>query len=97
MAIIVFSILPSVVIHIYPDFSGLGVFSRKLIMVISRIIFIPVIAGLAYEALKLSSRFKDNSVVAAINQPGLMFQRVTTKEPGLKQIEVALKAFRSVE
>lgn len=63
---------------------------------ISRILLIPLIAGLSYELLKLSDKFKHNFLFKIITAPGLFLQRLTTAEPDKKQIEVALKAMNSV-
>jgi uncharacterized protein YqhQ len=58
----------------------------------ARLVFIPLIAGLSYETLKISARFKDNPVVGLLVWPGLMLQRLTTRQPDDSQIEVALVA-----
>ncbi len=50
------------------------------------------VAGVSYEVLKLSARFKDNLVVRALIAPGLLLQRITTREPTDDQLEVALLA-----
>ena len=59
-----------------------------------RVMFLPLIAGIAYEFLKWSARRQSNWLVRALTAPGLWFQRLTTKEPDLKQLEVALSALR---
>ena len=59
--------------------------------------FLPVIAGIAYEILKYSAKFQNNFIVKALIQPGLWLQRITTKEPNKKQIEVAVAAFKAVQ
>ncbi len=63
---------------------------------ISRIILIPLIAGISYEILKLSAKMKNNVVMHLLIQPGLLLQRLTTREPDESQIEVALKALKEV-
>ena len=63
---------------------------------VSRIVLIPVVAGISYELLKLSARFKHNFFMKAITYPGLMMQKLTTKEPDEKQIEVALASLKIV-
>jgi len=62
----------------------------------SRIVLIPVIASISYEILKLSDKFKGNLFFRALGKPGLWMQKITTKEPTKKQIEVAVKALNSV-
>lgn len=61
---------------------------------VSRIILIPVIAGISYEALRLSAKLKDNVLVRVMILPGLLLQRLTTREPDDAQIEVALIALK---
>ena len=60
------------------------------IMVVSRILLIPVIAGIGYEILKLGARYRSNPVVRAIMAPGILVQMITTKRPTDDQIEVAI-------
>jgi len=61
----------------------------------SRLLLIPVIAGLSYELLKWAGR-SDNWVVKILSLPGLYLQKLTTKEPGEKQLEVAIAAMKAV-
>ncbi len=62
----------------------------------SRIIAIPIIAGVAYEALRLGARFPDSWLMKVLMTPGIWLQRITTKEPDHGQIEVAIASFREV-
>lgn len=66
------------------------------IKLVSRIVLFPVIAGVSYELLKLGAKFPKNIILRALVWPGLMLQKLTTKEPDKKQIEVAIKAFKAV-
>ena len=66
------------------------------IKALSRVVLIPLIAGISYEALKLSDKFKDNFIVKLLILPGLWLQKITTKEPDESQIEVALAALNEV-
>jgi uncharacterized protein YqhQ len=68
-------------------------FSGKFI---SRLILIPAIAGISYELLRLSAKMKANPVIGLLIFPGLMLQRLTTREPDETQIEVALMALKEV-
>tara|TARA_Y100000310_G_C20686733_1_gene819485 strand:- start:2286 stop:3125 length:840 start_codon:yes stop_codon:yes gene_type:complete len=61
-----------------------------------RILLIPVIAGISYEILKLAAKFKNNPLLNLINIPGLWIQKITTKEPTDKQIEVAIHSLKKV-
>jgi uncharacterized protein YqhQ len=62
----------------------------------SRIVLIPVIAGLSYEVLRFSARMKNNPIIGLIVLPGLLLQRMTVREPDESQIEVALAAMSEV-
>ena len=63
--------------------------------ILSRIILIPVIAGVAYEFLRLAGR-SDNALVNFLSKPGLAFQRLTTNEPDDSMIEVAIKSVEAL-
>ena len=62
---------------------------------LSRILLIPVVAGVSYEVLKLMGRF-DNRVVDILSKPGLMMQKLTTREPNEDEVLVAIKAIEEV-
>jgi uncharacterized protein YqhQ len=59
---------------------------------LSRIILLPVIAGLGYEFIKFSAKHCGNPLINALMLPGLWLQRLTTREPSDDQIEVAIRA-----
>jgi uncharacterized protein YqhQ len=63
---------------------------------LSRVILLPVIAGVSYEILKVSSKWHKSIIGKIITMPGLIFQKITTKEPDLSQIEVASEALKAV-
>jgi uncharacterized protein YqhQ len=63
---------------------------------LSRVVLLPLIAGISYEALKLSAKADKNPVVRLLVLPGLLLQRLTTREPDDAQIEVALRALSEV-
>lgn len=63
--------------------------------VLLRIALIPVIAGISYEILRLAGR-TDNLLIRMISAPGMMLQRLTTKEPDQSMVEVAIKAVEAV-
>ena len=64
--------------------------------VLLRIILLPVVAGLAYEGLRLGAAHGDNLLVRGLMKPGLWLQLITTKQPGPDQIEVAIRSFEAV-
>lgn len=62
----------------------------------SRILLIPVIAGLSYEWLRFSANHQDRRWVKWISRPGLALQRLTTREPDSRMVEVAIAALARV-
>jgi len=64
------------------------------LMVLSRILFLPVIAALGYEFIHFGAKHARNPLVKAVLLPGLWLQGMTTKEPEDGQIEVALSALK---
>jgi uncharacterized protein YqhQ len=64
--------------------------------ILSRIIAIPLIAGLSYELLRLGAKFQRSAVMRALMAPGLWLQKITTRPPDTGEIEVAIAAFREV-
>jgi uncharacterized protein YqhQ len=61
-----------------------------------RLAFLPLIAGISYEILKFSAKHNKNIFMRAFIAPGLWFQRLTTKEPDSKQLEVGLKSLSDI-
>jgi len=61
-----------------------------------RLAFLPFIAGIAYETIKLAARFRTHKLVKFMIAPNLWLQRLTTREPTDEQIEVALAALKGV-
>lgn len=60
-----------------------------------KLLLLPVIAGIAYEIIKLAGRY-DNPATRIISAPGLWMQRLTTREPDDGEIEVAIASFKAV-
>jgi uncharacterized protein YqhQ len=67
----------------------------RLLRLVLRLLLIPVIAGVAYEFIRLAGRF-DNWFVNMISQPGLWMQRLTTSEPDEEMMEVAIASVEAV-
>lgn len=65
-------------------------------LVVSRLVGIPLVVGLSYEVLKFAGRHKDSRVMRVIMYPGMLLQKMTTREPDTSQIEVAIKALEGV-
>ena len=66
------------------------------ILIASRIVLLPVIAGLAYEVIRFGGKHPQNPVVRTLLAPGLWLQSLTTREPTLDQVEVSIQALRDV-
>jgi len=65
-------------------------------LVATRVLLLPVIAGLAYELIRFAGKHQRNRVLMTLLAPGLWLQRLTTREPSLDQIEVSIRALRAV-
>jgi uncharacterized protein YqhQ len=76
-------------------FSLLGV-EGWLYMLVSRIIVIPLVAGLAFEFIMWSARHQDSPLVRALVWPGLQMQKLTTREPSDDMVEVAMASLGKV-
>ena len=66
------------------------------IKILSRIVLIPVIAGIAYEFLKFSAAHQSNSVIKLLIAPGLALQGMTTRDPDLSMLEVSIAALEKL-
>jgi len=82
LSIFVYSFIPN----------GLSLFWKLAL----RILLLPLIAGISYEILKLAAKFPNNLILKAMTLPGIWFQKLTTREPSDKQMEVAIKALKEV-
>lgn len=69
------------------------IFYVKLIL---RLILLPLIAGISYELLKLFAKYEHKSYVKPFLYPGMLLQKLTTREPDDDQIKVAIKAVQKV-
>ncbi len=67
-----------------------------LLRLVSRILLIPVIAGIAYEYLKWTANHLNNPIVRWLIKPNLALQRLTTREPSLDILEVGIAAFKAM-
>jgi uncharacterized protein YqhQ len=63
---------------------------------LSRIVFVPLIAGISYEIIRFTAKHQDKSWVRWITKPGLYLQRITTRPPSFDQLEVAIRALQEV-
>ena len=70
--------------------------SSLLTKAVMRLLLLPAVAGISYEVLRLSAKHGTSGFVRALVAPGLLLQRLTTREPDLPQIEVAVASLRRV-
>jgi uncharacterized protein YqhQ len=66
-----------------------------LAVIASRVVLIPLIAGVSYEVIRVAADHMDRGWVRVVMAPGLLLQRLTTREPSLDQLEVAIAALRA--
>lgn len=85
----VFVMLIAVLVHAFMGWPNVW------LRLVTRILVLPVIAGLSYELLKWAGR-SDNWLVKLLSLPGIYLQKLTTKEPTLDQLEVAIAAVKAV-
>ncbi len=62
-----------------------------------RVLLIPVLAGLAYEYLRLTARYINNPIVRVLIAPNLALQRLTTREPDRSMLETGIAAFKEMK
>jgi len=86
LTLVVFSII------LFSFFGNMPFFVK----VISRIVFIPIIAMVAYEFIRWLGNHSENPIIKIIAMPNMALQNLTTREPSPEMVEVALKAFTSL-
>ena len=77
-------------------FSLLGPMSLGL-RLLTRVLFIPIIAGIAYEYIRWTARNLDSRFVQAVIRPNLALQHLTTREPSLEMLEISIAAFNAMQ
>ncbi len=77
-------------------FTEVPILQNRWIKFLIKLALIPFIAGTSYEVLKFLAKF-DNAIVRILKAPGLMLQKLTTKEPTDDMLEVAIAAFKTVQ
>ncbi len=75
-------------------FSLLG-WPNLVLRIVSRVLLVPIIAGLSYELLRWAGN-SDSSLVRLLSMPGLWLQKLTTKEPSREQLEIAIASLHAV-
>lgn len=89
---LLFVMIISIIIYAFlPRFDGYIRIVSILLRMFTRILCLPLVAGLSFEVIKWAGRSK-NRFVCALSKPGLWLQRLTTREPDESQIEVAIES-----
>lgn len=60
-----------------------------------RIILIPIVAGVSYECIRIAGKY-DNAFIDLVNKPGMLLQKLTTREPDDSMIEVGIASVEAV-
>jgi uncharacterized protein YqhQ len=79
-------------IFLFALFPGLSIPLR----ILSRILLLPVIVGISYEFIRFTARHQENAFIRFIIKPNLALQRLTTREPDLEMLAVAITAFERI-
>lgn len=84
-------IVISVLVHMFtgrPD--------NVILLLLSRVLLLPVMAGIAYEFIRFTAKHLDNPIIRLIIRPNLALQKLTTREPDSKMLEVGIAALERV-
>jgi uncharacterized protein YqhQ len=81
-----------ITVLIFAPFKQTSLIGRLL----SRLLFLPVLAGISYEAIRLTARFADRPWMQVLSAPNRALQRLTTREPDDEMLEVAITALKTV-
>ena len=93
---IAISIIVMILLNVlFGELLEISLWSNKLVRVLIKLAALPIIVGLGYEFLFLAGRHPGNIVVKMLSAPGLWIQRLTTREPTDKQMEVAIAALKA--
>lgn len=88
ISIILFTLIPLEPLEVYMH--------PLLARIVTRILLLPVVAGIAYEYIRFSAKHLDNPIIRVLTIPNLALQRLTTRPPDETMIEVAIAAFEKV-
>lgn len=89
-------ILFSVLFTIIPVGQGLSTIPKHLVAILVKICFMLPVAGIAFEIIKFAGKYQNNILCKSLSMPGMMLQKLTTKEPDDEQLEVALASIKAV-
>ncbi|MBC8204573.1 MAG: DUF1385 domain-containing protein, partial [FCB group bacterium] len=89
IVIFLFAVIDSIIVPVF------GEYRSPLHRLLAHLPFIPLVAGVAYEILKLSGKKQEQGIWRHLIKPGLWLQHITTNEPDEKQLEVAAAALKA--
>lgn len=92
ISIIIFSVLFTII----PIGQGLPLVLKHVTAVVVKIFFMIPVAGISYEIIKMAGKYPNNTACKTLSVPGMMLQKLTTKEPDDEQLEVALSSIKAV-
>jgi len=81
ISVLLFSLLPPLALHW---------------RLVSRLLLIPFVAGISYEYIRFISNHIENPIIKVISKPNLALQKLTTREPSIEMLEVAISAFQNM-
>ncbi|MBI2140209.1 DUF1385 domain-containing protein [Candidatus Woesearchaeota archaeon] len=96
VAVFLFSFIPQLAQWMFPGINAVHWLLRRGILFTLRILLLPVVAGISYEVLRFSAKHQGNAVCKGLSKPGMWIQKLTTKEPSIKQQEVGILALKKV-
>jgi uncharacterized protein YqhQ len=94
--ILISIIMFSAVFTLIPVGANLAPILRHLVAVLFKVALMLPVAGISYELIKTAGKCSDQLWARAMSAPGMMLQKLTTKEPDEKQLEVALSSIKAV-
>ncbi len=94
ISILVYSVFP-ITNEMFITTFGVSEAIAMILRTSCKILLLPVIVGISYELIRIAGKY-DNIITKIISAPGLLLQRLTTKEPNKQQIEVAIEAMKLV-
>lgn len=91
---LLFVMIISIIVYAFlPRFDEYGKIAAIFLRMGTRLLCLPIVAGLSYEVIKWAGRSK-NKIVGLLSKPGLWLQKLTTREPDTSQIEVAIASMK---
>ncbi|MDD3227596.1 MAG: DUF1385 domain-containing protein [Oscillospiraceae bacterium] len=86
-------IMIGILFYSLPIFRWNGIISRVLM----KLLLFPIVAGIGYEFIRFAGKHMNTGWVRFLSSPGLWLQRITTREPSIEQLEVAISAINALE